>query len=293
MRSSRSRLRWSWVVLSMPPLYDRGRAPTIPGFWDGHRACSGLTMPLASSPCQTNGDSSRGGTAMSSPSIPTNVPWQMTAAQTMPSEVFEAWYASGRPTGVPEVVLESLPDGGLPPWDTGRPQPAIVGLADAGLITGRVLDVGCGTGDNALFLSERGSSVTGVDSAPSALAAARAKARARGLKVSFVLLDALELARLAERFETAIDSGLLHVFSDEDRARLISGVHAVLVPGGSYHLLCFNEYSTLPGPRRLSQADIRASFARGWVVQAIAPARFAIRGNAPGGDAWLAHIRRI
>jgi ubiquinone/menaquinone biosynthesis C-methylase UbiE len=194
---------------------------------------------------------------------------------------------------VPEAVLDSLPDGGLPAWETGRPQPAIIHLADTGLITGRVLDVGSGTGDNALSLAERGFSVTGVDSAPSALSAARAKARARGLQVSFVLLDALELARLAERFETAIDSGLLHVFSDEDRARLIAGLHAVLVPGGSYHLLCFSEHATLPGPRRLTQAEIRASFERGWEVEAIEAARFEIRGNTLGGDAWLARIRRI
>ena len=230
---------------------------------------------------------------MSSLSVPTRVPWQTTAAQTMSSEVFEAWYASGRPPGVPEAALGSLPDRGLPSWDTGRPQPAIVRLADTGLITGRVLDVGCGTGDNALFLAERGFSVTGVDSAPSALTAARAKARVRGLSVSFVLVDALELARLAERFETAIDSGLLHVFSDEDRQRFIAGLHAVLVPGASYHLLCFSEHATLPGPRRLTQAEIRASFERGWEVEAIEAARFEIRGNTLGGDAWLARIRRI
>lgn len=229
---------------------------------------------------------------MSSPSAPTSLPWQTTSAQTMSPEVFEAWYASGRPPGLPETVLDSLPDHGLPSWDTGQPQPAIVKLANAGLITGRVLDVGCGTGDNALFLAERGFGITGVDSAPSALNTARAKASARGVSASFVLVDALELARLAERFETAIDSGLLHVFSDEDRERFIAGLHAVLVPGGYYHLLCFSEHATLPGPRRLTQDEIRASFERGWAVEAIEAARFDIRGNTPGGDAWLARVRR-
>ena len=230
---------------------------------------------------------------MNSPSVPTQLPWQTTAAQTMSPEVFEAWYASGRPPGVPEAVLDNLPDRGFPSWDTGRPQPAIVRLVDAGLITGRVLDLGCGTGDNALFLTERGLSVTGVDSAPSALRAARTKARARGISVSFAMLDVLELARLAERFDTAIDSGLLHVFSDEDRQRLIAGLHAVLVPGALYHLLCFSEHATLPGPRRLTQAEIRATFERGWEVEAIEAACFDIRGDTPGGDAWLARMRRI
>ena len=230
---------------------------------------------------------------MSHPPIPMRVPWQTTADQTMASDVFEAWYASGRPPGVPDAVLDSLPDHGLPAWDTGQPQPAIVRLADAGAVSGRVLDCGCGTGDNAVFLAQRGFDVTGVDTAPSALHAARAKARARGLTVAFVLMDALELARLAERFDTAIDSGLLHVFSDEDRGRYIGNLHSALVPGASYHLLCFSERATLPGPRRLTQADIRSSFARGWVVESIEAACFDIRGNVPGGDAWLAHIRRL
>jgi SAM-dependent methyltransferase len=217
---------------------------------------------------------------------------QPDSVTTMPPEVFEAWYASGRPPGAVQPALQGLPHDGLPPWDTGRPQPAIVQLAEAGLISGRVLDVGCGTGDNALFLAKRGFDVTGLDSAPTALASARAKAAARGLEVRFVFADALDLARLGEQFDTAVDSGLLHVFSNQDRARLVAGLHAVLVPGGSYHLLCFSEHARLPGPRRLTQAEIRASFGQGWDVEAIEPARFDVRDNPLGDDAWLAHIRR-
>lgn len=70
---------------------------------------------------------------------------------------------------------------GTPPWDIGRPQPAIVRLAERGAINGAVLDVGCGTGENALYLAGLGLEVTGVDAAPTAIASAREKAAARGI----------------------------------------------------------------------------------------------------------------
>ena len=50
---------------------------------------------------------------------------------------------------------------GQAPWDIGRPQPAFV--AAAGRVAGRVLDAGCGTGENALFFAARGHPVTGID----------------------------------------------------------------------------------------------------------------------------------
>ncbi|MGZ4533283.1 MAG: class I SAM-dependent methyltransferase [Mycobacteriaceae bacterium] len=68
------------------------------------------------------------------------------------------------------------------PWDTGQPQPAIVRLAAEA--AGAVLDVGCGTGENALHVASLGLSVLGVDVAETALAIARAKAhdRATGIR---------------------------------------------------------------------------------------------------------------
>jgi hypothetical protein len=89
-----------------------------------------------------------------------------------------------------------------------------------------------------------------------------------------------------------IDSGLFHVFSDYDRGRLVAGLQAIVLPGGHYHLLCFSEHTTLPGPRRVSQAEIRASFGPDWTVESIEPARMSIRGVAIGAEAWLARIRR-
>src|SRR5664280_872415 len=82
---------------------------------------------------------------------------------------------------------------GTPPWDIGRPQPAFVGLADAGLIQGRVLDVGCGTGEHVLMAAGLGLDATGIDTAPRAIERARSKAVERSVKARFVLGDATDL----------------------------------------------------------------------------------------------------
>src|SRR5215831_6066005 len=87
-----------------------------------------------------------------------------------------------------------------PPWDIGRPQPAFLALAGAGLIRGRVLDAGCGTGEHALMASDLGLDATGIDLAANALDVAREKARARGRSVRFLVHDARRLADLGESF---------------------------------------------------------------------------------------------
>ena len=87
--------------------------------------------------------------------------------------------------------------GGTPaPWDIGRPQPGFVRLADGGRLTGRLLDAGCGTGENALLAASRGADVTGIDVAQSAIERARAKASQRGLTARFEVADALDRGRL-------------------------------------------------------------------------------------------------
>jgi len=93
------------------------------------------------------------------------------------------------------------------PWDIGRPQPAFVRLADEGRLTARLLDAGCGTGENALLAASRGADVTGIDVAPTAIARARAKASERGLTARFEVADALDLGRLSLTVDTVIDSG--------------------------------------------------------------------------------------
>lgn len=188
---------------------------------------------------------------------------------------------------------------GKPPWDIGRPQKVFVEAA--GQITGSIIDVGCGTGENALFFSERGQKVTGIDFLERPIAEAKQKAKDRGLEATFLVMDALHLADIPELFDSAIDCGLFHVFSDEDRYKYISGLASVVKPGGRLFLMCFSEEEPPgDGPRRVSQQEIHEAFADGWVVESIQEARFEVRPDlqdihfSEGGPyAWFCVIRRI
>jgi SAM-dependent methyltransferase len=186
---------------------------------------------------------------------------------------------------------------GVPPWDIGRPQPALVQLAEKGEIEGSVIDVGCGTGENALYLASRGLSVVGVDAAPTAISRAREKAVRGGLDVAFEVADALDLSTLGRTFDVAVDCGLFHVFSDPDRVRFVRSLGGILRPGSRYFMLCFSDEEVgTAGPRRVSQAEIRAVFESGWRVDAIEATRFATVDQGAGSRApraWLASLTRL
>ena len=181
------------------------------------------------------------------------------------------------------------------PWDIGRPQPAFIRLADQGRLTGRLLDAGCGTGENALLAASRGADVTGIDVAPAAIARARAKASERGLAARFEVADALDLGRLGLTADTVIDSGVFHVFGDDDRARYVTSLAAVLRPAGACYLMCFSDRQPGTwGPRRVHAEELRAAFSDGWAVESITASTFEI--NPVDGttqvQAWLAALRR-
>ncbi len=181
-----------------------------------------------------------------------------------------------------------------PPWDIGRPQPTFVDLAQRGNIHGSVLDVGCGTGENALYLASLGHEVWGVDIVPAPIEKARASAKHRGLNVTFKVFDALSLNRLGRMFDTVIDSGLFHVFSDEDRVLFERSLASILRPDGWYFMLCFSEHEPYDeGPRRVTADEIRGSFRERWKVDDIQEARFETNIHPDGALAWLASIRRL
>ena len=176
---------------------------------------------------------------------------------------------------------------------------ALIEIADR--VTGAVLDAGCGTGENALFFAERGHRVLGIDFLEGPIQEARRKAAERGLDAEFITTDALTLPTLGRQFDSVIDCGLFHVFSDEDRVRYVAGLSSVTRPGGRLFLLCFSDLEPgSPGPEaRLRAGDLRDAFADGWIMEELRAARFEIVPNLKdvsfsegGPQAWFAVVRR-
>jgi cyclopropane fatty-acyl-phospholipid synthase-like methyltransferase len=183
---------------------------------------------------------------------------------------------------------------GSPPWDIGRPQPAFVRLAEAGKLHGRVLDVGCGTGEHTLLAAQQGADSIGVDIAGRAIQRARSKAAERGIKAEFRVADALRLDELRMRFDAIIDSGVFHVFSDDERPTYVKSLRSVLRPGGTCYLMCFSDRQPGDwGPRRVSEAELRSAFADGWTIESIEPAEFEVTLGPDRAQAWLATIHRL
>jgi SAM-dependent methyltransferase len=188
-----------------------------------------------------------------------------------------------RPTSWNPEDLYSSP----PPWDIGRPQAAFRALAEAGALTGRVLDAGCGTGEHALMCAEMGLDATGVDLAGNALEAAGHKARDRGLSARFLRWDARNLAELDEVFDTVLDCGLFHMFDADDRAAYVTSLRSAIRPGGLYFMLGFSDQQPGDwGPHRLTRAEITAAFADGWRLDAIEPATIEVTFDPDGIRAW-------
>jgi len=175
----------------------------------------------------------------------------MTIDNTAYKEGFREHYAEGRPV-----------------WDIGRPQAPFVEIADQ--VKGPILDVGCGTGSVAIFFAEKGQAVTGIDLVDQAIE--RAREKAAGKKLTFLVKDAFTLIDSDWRFPSIIDSGLFHVFADDlERQRLyVKALAQVIEPGGTLYLLAAkNQPEGSAALSGYSYEELREAFSEGWSFQSI------------------------
>jgi cyclopropane fatty-acyl-phospholipid synthase-like methyltransferase len=175
-----------------------------------------------------------------------------------------------------------------PALDVGRPQRAVYELEIAGQIGREVLDVGCGVGEQALFLAARGHVVCGVDPSEVAIALAQKQARRRQLPVVFVAGEVEAVAGLGRRFDTVLDVGDVHRVPTAARTSYAARLRQLLHPGGRLYLWCFGDHERAPGgPPRLTREQLRAAFAHGWRVDAIEAALLESHTWPGGAHAWL------
>ena len=162
------------------------------------------------------------------------------------------------------------------PWNTGRPDEELRRvLAEETIRPCRAVELGCGTGTNAVWLAQQGFDVTAVDLAPRALERAEARAKAAGVKVHFVAASVLEPPDLGGPFPFFFDRGCYHVVRRVDVAAFLRTLQRVTAPGSTGLVLAGNAREPHdPGPPVVSEQEIRDELGRVFEVVRLREFRF-------------------
>lgn len=141
------------------------------------------------------------------------------------------------------------------PWDIGA-RSELVSLVESGrLKAGSAIDLGCGTGANAIYLAQQGFEVTGVDYAEAAIEKAQERAEAAGVQVNFLVDDLTDLRHVAGQFDFLLDYGVLDDLRLPQREPYIQNM-LPLTHAGSHYLLWGFEYPIRWWERYLPFYDI-------------------------------------
>lgn len=199
---------------------------------------------------------------------------------------FDALYRGESPAeGVPAVTT--------PPWDTKAPKENVIAWHDQGVVHGDVLDIGCGLGDNAIYLAQQGFTVTGLDISPTALITAERRAADAKVNIRFAVADATKLDGYTDAFDTVIDSGMFHCLDDDGKRRYAAAVHRATRADATLLLSCFSDANPPEGDRRVpnvTESQLRAVLGdTGWQIVSLEPAT--VRREGWGGDMMFFYVR--
>ena len=187
----------------------------------------------------------------------------------------------------------------IAPWDIGAPQPAMAALIEKYPPADPILDLGCGSGDLAIYLAKLGHQVVGIDFVESAIKNAQDKAASlpetAAQAVRFQVADALKPSALQEKFGAVFDSGFYHLFNPEQCEQLINEVASILKPHSCFYFHEFAIEFPVPNvPRQISMDEIQTRFTleKGWRIKEIQTVEFLSR-VAPPVPATCACVERL
>ena len=184
---------------------------------------------------------------------------------------------------------------GTPPWDAGVPHAELARVLDEyHLKPQTVLEIGCGTGADAILLARRRFEVTAVDCSAIALERARLRAEQQDALLRFVLADVFEFARSAGKFDFVYDAGLYHYVRDSRLEEYFDMLWRVTRPG-SYYLCLAGAPSETPeqdGPPQVGEDDIQNELGRLLESVHLRPTRLECSASHRHHAAWSCLMRR-
>jgi SAM-dependent methyltransferase len=179
------------------------------------------------------------------------------------------------------------------PWDSGKPSAELLRVLDAGKLTGKtILEIGCGTGTNAVALAQRGFEVTATDIVAQAIETARRKARVAGLTVDFRVADVLQ-DDLGGPYDILFDRGVYHCLRTVDLKAFQEFLKRATHVGSWWLSLAGNaKEDTDPGPPVVSEQEIRAELGSLFDVVELSEFRFATNESDFRPLGWSILMRR-
>jgi len=189
---------------------------------------------------------------------------------------------------------EALYRRGTPPWDTGRPNAELVRIvSDRTIRPCSVLEIGCGTGANAIYLSRQRFEVTAVDASPLAIERARLRCEQQSGLVRFVLADVFDFARHAGRFDLIFDAGFYHFIRRTHLEKFLDLLWWVTQPGSYYLTLAGAAGEAAEGgPPQVSEEEIRSELGRLFEIVHLRPFCFEGAQRPEGFAGWSCLMRR-
>ena len=190
---------------------------------------------------------------------------------------------------------ESRYRSGFLPWDTGRPSAELVRqLAANPVKPGRAIELGCGTGTNAIWLAQQGFAVTAIDISPLAIEQAKKRAEAANVRVRFLSADVTDLPDLGPPFDFFFDRGCYHAVRRVDAESFLLTLERITAPGSIGIVLTGNaKEEHKPGPPAVSDETIRTELGRGFEILSLEEFRFD-QGELDGRRhlGWSVRLRR-
>lgn len=167
------------------------------------------------------------------------------------------------------------------PWDAREQDPYVVTLVEKGIVRPcKTIDLGCGTGNEAIYLTKRGFQVTGIDISEFAIQEAKRRAAEAGVECEFIASDVLDIS-LEEKYDFAVDRACFHFLDPEDHEKYLAVLRRISNPGAMFFLVVSSEHETAKGPHQFSKEDIHRIFDRDFEIKSLELVTLETHGEKP------------